>query len=72
MQNKIENVVLAFCYCIKNNENVRNCDYYNIDEIQTLSKLNHEDALSLFHINTCSLPKNIQEIEYLIVKTKVD
>ena len=28
--------------------------------------------MSLFHINKCSLPKNIAELEYLLDKTKID
>ena len=28
--------------------------------------------MSLFHINTCSLHKNIEEREYLLDKTKID
>ena len=28
--------------------------------------------MSLFHINTCSLSKNIEELEYFINKTKID
>ena len=40
--------------------------------IQGLNNLNHKNALSLFHINTCSLSKNIEELEYLLDKTKID
>ena len=57
---------------IKDTENIINCKYCNTDEIQSSNNLNHEDALSLFHINTCSLSKNIEEIEYFINKTKID
>ena len=57
---------------IKDTENIINCKYCNVDEIQSINNLNHEDALSLFHINTCSLSKNIEEIEYFINKTKID
>ena len=28
--------------------------------------------MSLFHINTCSLSKNIEEIKYLLDKKKID
>ena len=56
----------------KNTENIINCNYYNVDEIQKLNSLNHKDALSLFPINTCSLPENIEELGYLIDKTKID
>ena len=54
----------------KNNKNIINCKYYNIKEIQSLYNLNHKNALSLFHINTCSLSKNIEELVYLLDKTK--
>ena len=56
----------------KDTENIINCKYYDIEEIQSLNNLNHKDALSLFHINTCSLPKNIEELQYLLDKTKID
>ena len=46
----------------KNPENIINCKYYDIEEIQSLNNLNHKNALSLFHINTCSLFKNIEEL----------
>ena len=55
----------------KDTENIINCKYYNIDEIQNIYYLNHKYALSLFHINTCFLFKNIEEFEYLINKTKL-
>ena len=56
----------------KNTENIINCKYYNIEEIQNFNNLNHKDDLSLFRVNTCSLPKNIKELEYLLDKTKTD
>ena len=56
----------------KNTENIINCKYYDIEEIQSLNNLNHKNVLSLFHINTCSLSKNIEELEYLLDKTKID
>ena len=31
-----------------NSENIINCKYYDIDEIQTLNKLNNKRTLSLF------------------------
>ena len=46
--------------------------YYNIDEIQNLNNLNHKDTLSPFHINTCFLLKNIEELQYLFDKTKIN
>ena len=43
----------------KNTENIISCKYYDREKIQCFNNLTHKDALSLFHINTCSLPKNI-------------
>ena len=43
-----------------NSENIVNCKYYDIDEIQTPIKLNNKHTLSLFHINSYSLSKNIK------------
>ena len=54
----------------KNTENIMNCKYYDIEEIQSRNNLNHKNALS--YINTCSLSKNIEELEYLLDKTKID
>ena len=53
-------------YCSQQNkgtENIINCKYYNNEKFQSLNNLNHKDALSLFHINTCFLSKNIEELE---------
>ena len=45
-----------------NSENIINCKFYGIDEVQTLNKLNNKRTLSLFHINSCSLSKNIEDL----------
>ena len=55
----------------KDTENTINCKYYDTEEIQSLNNLNHKDELSLLHINTCSLPKNIEELRYFSDKTKI-
>ena len=47
----------------RNTENIINCKLYDIEEIQSFNYLIHKNALSLFHINTCSLSKNIEELE---------
>ena len=52
--------------------NIINYKYCDNEEIQSLNNLNHKNYLSLFHINTCSLSKNIEEPEYLLDKTKTD
>ena len=56
----------------KNTENIISCRYFDIEEIHSLSNVNYKNAVSLFHINTCSFSKNIEEIEYLLDKTKTD
>ena len=46
-----------------------------LSKIKTLKislTVNHKNALSLFHINTCSLSKIIEELEYLLDKTKIE
>ena len=53
-------------------ENIINCKYYEINEIQTLNKLNNKHMLSLFHINSCSLSKNIEDLEYLLNTTSIN
>ena len=55
-----------------NSGNISNCKYYDIDEIQTLHKLNNKQTLSLFHINSCSLSKNIENFEYLLNSTSIN
>ena len=53
-------------------ENIINCKYYDIDEIQTLKKLNNKRTLSLFQINSCPLSKNIEDLEYLLNSTSIN
>ena len=55
----------------QNSDNIRNCKYYNIDEIQSLNKLNDKHSLSLFHINACSLTKNIEDLELLLDSNQI-
>ena len=52
----------------KNNDptNVVNSKYYDIDHIQTLKFPNKHKSLALFHINACSLNKNINDLEHLL------
>ena len=44
----------------------------DIEEIKSLNNLNYKNALSFFHINTYSLSKTIEQLEYLLDKTKID
>ena len=43
----------------KDPENVVSCKYYNLEEVQTMKIPNKKNYLSLFHINACSLSKNL-------------
>ena len=43
---------------------VTNCKYYDTDDIQKIKS--KPNSLSLFHLNTCSLKKNFDDLEYLI------
>ena len=51
----------------KSSENFINCRNLDIDEIQMMKI--EPNALSLFHINSCSLNKNFEDLEYLIKAT---
>ena len=48
----------------KNPENLINCKNIDIDEIQKMKT--EPNSLSLFHINSCSLYKNFEYLEYLL------
>ena len=56
----------------KNQENVSNCKYYDLNEIKPLNKLINKSSLSLFHLNTCSLSKNFEDLEYLLDSTNLN
>ena len=43
----------------QNSDDIRSSKCYNIDEIQSLNKLIDKHSLSFFHIDACSLTKNI-------------
>ena len=47
-------------------DNVVKCRYYDIEEIQTLNIPNKSKSLSVFDVNTCSLSKNFDDLEYLL------
>ena len=53
-------------------ENVINSNRYDIDQLQTLKEFTDKSSLSRFHLNTCSLSKNIDDFEHLIQSTKTD
>ena len=56
----------------KNPDNDVKCRYYDIEEIQTLKIPNKSKCLSMFHINTCSLSKNFDDLEYLLKTTNMN
>ena len=56
----------------KDIENTINCKYCDTEEMKSINNLNHKNAVSLFHTNTCSFLKNIEELDYLLDKTKID
>ena len=47
-------------------DNFIHSKYFDIDEIQKLKILNKRKCLSLFHVNTCSLSKNFDELQQLL------
>ena len=51
----------------KNLENLINCRNLDIDEIQKMKI--EPNLLSLFHINSCTLNKNFEDLEYLLKAT---
>ena len=51
----------------KNPENFINCRNLDIDEIQNIKI--EPNSLSLFHINSCSLNKHFEDLEYLLKAT---
>ena len=46
--------------------------YYDIDELHQLEIPNKEKSLSLFHINSCSLNKNFEELQNLLQSTNIN
>ena len=50
----------------KDPENVVSCQYYNLEEVQTMKIPNQKNYVFLFHINACSLSKNFECLEYLL------
>ena len=45
--------------------------YYDIDELQQMKIPNKEKSLSFFHINSCSLNKNFEELQNLLQSTNI-
>ena len=55
----------------KDPDNAVKCRH-DIEEIQTLKIPNKSKSLSMFHINTCSLSKNFDDLEYLLKTTNMN
>ena len=53
----------------KNQENVSDHKCYDLNEIKSLNKLNNKSSLFLFHLNKCSLSKNVEDLKYLLDST---
>ena len=53
-------------------ENFVRCKYYDLEEVQSMKIPNKNSCLSLFHINTCSLNKKLENLEYLIKSTNIN
>ena len=51
-------------------KNVLNSNCYDTDQLQTLKFLEKSKQLSLFHINTCSLNQNYDDLQHLLKCTK--
>ena len=57
--------------CDENN-NSENIINYDIDEIQTLNKLNNKWTQSGSHVNSCFHSKNIEGLEYLLNSANIN
>ena len=56
----------------KDPENVVRCQYYELEEVQSMKIPKKNSCLSLLHINTCYLNKNFEDLEYLIKSTNTN
>ena len=59
-------------YTKRDPDNVVECRYYDLEEILTLNIPNKRKSLAMFHINTCSLSKNFDDLEYLSKTTNIN
>ena len=46
-------------------ENLVNCKYYDISQVKKLKTCDGNKSLPLFHLNTCSLSKNVGDFQLL-------
>ena len=56
----------------KDPENFVRCKSYDLEQVQSMKIPNENSCLSLFHVNTCSLSKNFEDLEYLIKSTNIN
>ena len=54
------------------NDNAIQSKYYDIDELQKLKIPNKENSISILHINSCSLNKNVEELQNLLQSTNMN
>ena len=59
-------------YDHKDPGNVVRCKCYDLEEVQSMKISDKNSCLSLFHIHTCSLNKNFEDLEYLIKSTNIN
>ena len=52
-------------------ENVIQSKYYKVNVLQQFKIPNKKKSLSLFHINSCSLNKNFEELQNLLQSTNI-
>ena len=58
---------------LKDTRNVVKYRCYNLEEVQAMEIPNQKkSSFSLFHINTCSLLKNLEDLEYLLKTTNIN
>ena len=69
---KKENKLNLTNYNYKENKlNLINCKYKDTDYFKNLINDSKRKALSFFHMNVCSLPKNFDSFNILLSKLKV-
>ena len=51
-------------------EQISSCKYYDIEEMHNIEIPHNNKSLSLFHINSCSLNKNFDDLQHLLSCTK--
>ena len=56
----------------ENPENIINCKYYDISEMNSLTQSISDSSLKLFHLNISSLSKHIDSLEQLLATSHID